>query len=93
MPWNSVRINVDEGVMSADHRIMAWRTPAGKLAVVLTNRTNTPYTFDIAVAGAGRRFTGVRYDAVRSNVIVGAASGTAMQVTVPGYAIEFWVED
>ena len=93
MPWNSVRVHVDEGVMSADRRIMAWRSPAGKLAIVLTNRGDAPYSFDIAITGASRGFTGFRYDAMQANVLVGTAAGTAMHLTVPRYAIEFWVEN
>ena len=92
LPWNSVRLHVDEGVLSANHRIMAWRSPAGKLAVALTNRTSTPYTFDIGLVGSGRRFNGSRYDAAVANAPLGSVEGTALRVAVPSYSIEFWVE-
>ena len=93
MPWNSVRYHVDEGVLSGNHRIMAWRSPAGKLAIALTNRTTTSHTFDIGVVGNARQFTGYRYDALQSTAVVGTAAGTALRVVVPSYSIEFWVED
>jgi hypothetical protein len=93
MPWNSVRIHVDEGLMSPDHRIMAWKSPSGKLAIALTNRTTAARTFDIGLIGASRQFTGYRYDAAAPNVKVGTYQGTSLKVTVPSYSIEFWVQD
>jgi hypothetical protein len=93
MPWNSVRVHVDEGVMSPNHRIMAWRSPDGKLVIALTNRTAVASTFDIGLPGPAREFTGYRYDASLANVVVGTSQGSALQLTVPSYSIEFWVED
>jgi hypothetical protein len=52
--------------MSPNHRIMAWRSPAGKLVIALT--------------------TG-------PNVVVGTSQGPALQLTVPSYSIEFWVQN
>ena len=72
---------------------MAWRSPAGKLTIALTNRSNAWYTFDIALLGAARQFTGHRYNATRANVNLGTVSGSALPVTVPAYSIEFWVEN
>jgi O-glycosyl hydrolase len=92
MPWNSVRYHIDEGILSANHRIMAWRSPAGKLTIAVTNRTTAPYTFDIAILGSGREFSGYRYDATRANMTIGSAAGAVLSVTVPSYSIEFWVE-
>jgi hypothetical protein len=93
MPWNSVRYHVDEGVLSPNHRIMAWRSPAGKLTIALTNRTTASYTFDIAVVGSSRTFSGYRYDATRANSPLGTATGTVLRVPVPSWSIEFWVEN
>jgi O-glycosyl hydrolase len=93
MPWNSVRYHVDEATMSPNHRIMAWRSPAGKLTVALTNRSATGYTFDIRLLGSSRQFTGYRYTASRADAVVGSAAGTALRLTVPSLSIEFWVED
>jgi hypothetical protein len=72
---------------------MAWRSPAGKLTIALTNRSSTSYTFDIALLGSARQFTGYRYGATRANVNLGTAGGVVLPVTVPGYSIEFWVEN
>lgn len=72
---------------------MAWRSPAGKLTIALTNRSNASYTFDIGLLGAARQFTGHRYDATRANVTLASVSGDALRVSVPAYSIEFWVEN
>ena len=93
LPWNSVRYHVDEGLLSANHRIMAWRTPNGKLGLALTNRTTSPYTFDISVPGTSRQFTGHRYDAGRADMTLARVAGSTLTLTVPSYSIEFWIED
>jgi len=93
LPWNSVRYHVDETVLRPNQRIMAWRSPAGKLTIALTNRSNASYTFDIGLLGAARQFTGHRYDATRANVTLASVSGDALRVSVPAYSIEFWVEN
>ena len=93
MPWNSVRYQVDEGVMRANQRIMAWRSPAGKLTFALTNRSTAAYTFKIALIGLPRQLTGHRYDATRANVTLETVSANVLQMTVPAYSIEFWVEN
>ena len=69
------------------------RTPAGKLVIALTNRTTGARTFDIGLLGSAQQFTGYRYDATLADVIVGTSQGTALRLTVPSYAIEFWVQD
>lgn len=93
MPWNSVRQHVDEGVLSSNHRIMAWKTPAGKLVVAVTNKTTSAYTFDIGLLGGSRTFTGHRYTATAADQPIGTLEGTAVGVTVPAYSIEFWIQD
>jgi hypothetical protein len=93
MPWNSVRYHVDESVLRQNQRIMAWRSPAGKLTIALTNRSTTAYTFDIGLLDSARQFSGHRYDATRADVSLGMAGGTALSATVPPYSIEFWVEN
>jgi O-glycosyl hydrolase len=93
LPWNSVRYHVDESVIRPNQRIMAWRSPAGKLTVALTNRSSAAYAFDIALLGSARQFTGHRYDATRANVNLGTVSGVVLPVTVPANSIEFWVEN
>jgi O-glycosyl hydrolase len=93
MPWNSVRYHVDEGVMRTNQRIMAWRSPAGKLTIAVTNRSKAAFTFDIGLLSATSRFTGHRYDATLADVNLGSLSGAALPVTVPAYSIEFWVEN
>ena len=72
---------------------MAWRTPNGKLGLALTNRTTTPYAFDILIPGAGRRFVGHRYDAARADITLARVAGSTLTLTVPSYSIEIWIEE
>ncbi|MGC5399445.1 hypothetical protein ACPXCP_27380 [Streptomyces sp. DT20] len=112
LPWNSVRHHVEEpvdpatGKPSVNNRIMAWRTPEGKLVLALTHRvpnaqtsTAAPYTFEVST-GSGRTFTGHRFrwsphtePLAENNVARGTASGPELSVTVQPNTIEFWVEN
>lgn len=39
LPWDSVRYHVQEDTVRGDNRIMAWKSPEGKEAFVITNRS------------------------------------------------------
>lgn len=92
MPWDSVRYHVDEPTIRNDSRIMAWRTPAGKHAFVLTNRSGASFTFDVDV-GVSKTFSGHRYTLSSADQPLGTVTGPQSSITVPNYAIEFWVEN
>ncbi len=92
MPWDSRRYHVEEDVIRKDNRIMAYRTPQGKLVLVVTNRSATPFTFNIDLDKA-RRFTGHRYTPKERDLPAGSLSGKTIRPSVPPLAIEFWVEE
>ncbi|QKW17734.1 hypothetical protein HUT16_00465 [Kitasatospora sp. NA04385] len=112
LPWNSVRHHVDEPVDPAtgkpyvDKRIMAWKTPQGKLVFALTYRvpnaktaTAAPYTFTIDT-GSTRTFTGHRYrwsphtqPLAENNVLQATRQGPGLSITMEPNTIEFWIEN
>ncbi len=91
LPWDSVRLQVEEDEVRKDNRILAWRTPAGKLAFAVTNRSGRPFEFRVDT-GRERRMFGFRYTPAEAGIALGAQSGAAVKATVPNLAIEFWVE-
>ncbi len=91
MPWNSTRINVHEHSVRADNRILAFKTPAGKLVFVLTNRTVHPYTFHIDTR-ANSTFSGYRYTIAHRDVRLSELRGAVISPTLPAYSIEFWIK-
>lgn len=91
MPWNSRRFTVDEDETRKDNRILAYRTPKGKLAIVVTNRLNVPFTFNINT-GVSKTFKGYRYTPSSRNMLVGSKKGTTINPVLPPLTIEFWVE-
>ncbi|MFD2162222.1 glycoside hydrolase family 30 protein [Paradesertivirga mongoliensis] len=91
MPWNSQRYEVDEPVIRNDNRIMAFKTPKGKLAFVLTNRSQTPFSFDVST-GLNKKFKGVRYSPAVRNEPIGMKKGKDITTTLQPLSIEFWVE-
>ncbi|GAB3536457.1 hypothetical protein GCM10027403_17250 [Arthrobacter tecti] len=91
MPWDSVRVEVDEPEINGEHRIMAWLAPNGKRTFVVTNRSDQPYTFQVDV-GERAMFKGSRYAHDLNAVRVGEQQGPALSLDVPAYSIEFWTE-
>jgi hypothetical protein len=91
LPWDSVRLNVTEDQVRLDNRILAWRTPSGKIAMAITNRSGSPFRFQID-AGRSGTFRGFRFTPRDANVALGEAKGPALNPEVPDLAIEFWVE-
>jgi hypothetical protein len=91
MPWNSLRYNVDEDVVRKDNRILAYKTPRGKLVIVLTNRSPSAFTFNINAA-VKKDFKGYKYTPSERNVSIGEMSAGNLMVTLPPLTIEFWVE-
>ncbi|GAB3536437.1 hypothetical protein GCM10027403_17160 [Arthrobacter tecti] len=91
MPWDSVRVEVDEPELHGDHRIMAWVAPNGNRTFVITNRTDTPYTYSVEV-GDGASFVGSRYAHNINADALDAKAGSTLSIEVPAYSIEFWTE-
>jgi len=104
MPWNSVRYDVNESSVSGDRRVMAWKTPAGKLVFAVTNRTGADSSYQV-VLSSSKTFTGHLYDSTPRNQVqadntgqylgkpVGTITGTTLNLTIPNLSIQFWVED
>lgn len=90
MPWDSVRVEVDEPSVNGDQRIMAWVAPDGRRTFVITNRSATPFTFQVDAGTA--TFTGSRYAHDTDAMALGEQSGPALTLAVPAYSIEFWTE-
>ncbi|GAB3536431.1 hypothetical protein GCM10027403_17140 [Arthrobacter tecti] len=91
MPWDSVRVEVDEPTVSGDHRIMAWIAPNGQRTFVVTNRTAQPYTFKVET-GVESGFAGSRYAHDLEAGDLGVTTGATLTLEVPAYSIEFWTE-
>lgn len=91
LPWDSVRLPVDEDQVRMDNRILAWKTPSGRLGVAITNRSGKPFRFHIATGRAGA-FAGYRFTPRDANVELGRSKGPELNPEVPDLAIEFWVE-
>jgi hypothetical protein len=72
-------------IACVNNKIAPYESGAGEVRVTfvragaheLTNRTTAPHSFDVAVVGPARQFTGYRYDALQSNVVVGSAPRSA----------------
>ncbi|GAA3129429.1 hypothetical protein GCM10010530_58010 [Kribbella aluminosa] len=92
LPWDSVRVEVDEPSIDGDHRVMAWLAPGGTRSFAVTNRTATPFTYTVAV-GDNTAFTGSRYAHDTNALSIGAKTGPQLSIAVPPYAIEFWTEE
>ena len=91
LPWDSVRLTVDEDTVRDDDRIMAWKTPDGKLGLVITNRSGAPFRFDIAL-GKKLSMHGARYTEGALNKRLSSQSSDHLHAIVPNQAIEFWLE-
>ncbi|MGI5179253.1 hypothetical protein ACQEVZ_23260 [Dactylosporangium sp. CA-152071] len=91
LPWNSVRHHVDEGTVRQDQRIMAWKTPQGKLVFAFTNRgtASVSYTVD---TGSTRAFHGQQYTPSQYNSGLGDKTGPVLALTLPPKSIQFWIE-
>ncbi|MFF8019317.1 hypothetical protein [Streptomyces sp. NPDC007929] len=90
MPWDSARYVVDEETAYENHRIMAWKTPAGKPVFAVTNRTSSDFTYTIDCQTAAS-FQGYRFGPSTTNQHLGQKTGPDLTITVPKESIEFWV--
>ncbi len=91
LPWNSVRYQVEEEQVRGDNRILAWKTPAGKIGLALTNRSGKPFRFEVAL-GAKKKLRGWRYTASQAEISLAQSDAPTLVAAVPHLAIEFWIE-
>ncbi|MFL9883607.1 hypothetical protein PQR66_11260 [Paraburkholderia agricolaris] len=104
MPWNSVRYEVTESSVDPLRRVMAWKTPAGKLVFAVTNSIGSEMGYRINLPSA-RLFTGYAYDSTPRNQTqadgtgqyqgktLGIKSGNVLDIRIPDQTIQFWVEN
>lgn len=95
MPWDSVRYTVNEDEVRFDQRIMTWKTPEGKQVIALTNRSRTPFRFNINTGlEENTSFRGYRYTPNgKEEMDLGTLTGTQIDPSLPGLSIEFWVQE
>jgi O-glycosyl hydrolase len=91
MPENSVRYQVDESTVLQNNRIMAWKTPSGKLVVALTSRNTNNFTFTINLGGS-RTMAGYEFNGTLNSVSRGTQTGGTLATTLAPDTIQFWVE-
>ena len=91
MPWNSVRYQVDEGTVRTEQRIMAWKTPQGKLVFAFTNRTTSAVTYTVDT-GSIRSFQGQQFTPTARNTGLPGKTGPVLTLTLPPTSIQFWIE-
>lgn len=91
MPWNATRYTVEEDEVRKDNRILAYKTPKGKLVIVVTNRLPTAFTFFVHT-GINKTFKGHRYTPGSRDVFAGSKTGGTINPVLPPLSIEFWVE-
>ena len=97
MPWDSRRYAVREDSVRNDDRILCFKTPLGKMVLVLTNRSGKDFTFTVNT-GENAVFRGHRYTPENAGddylgVPQDKKEGPILSVTLPDQTWEFWVED
>ncbi len=95
MPWDCRAVEVKEEVQDKDLRILAFKKPDGKLTIVLSNRSFSPHTFNIATGLNDATFKGFRYtpkDAGKDcqGVEIGTLKGGTLSPKLADLSWEFW---
>lgn len=95
MPWNSVRYSVEEDAIRSNQRIMAWKTPDGKLVFAVTNREeNVSFVFDVDTRLENATFTGYGLSAFSKEFLdLGGKKGRRIKTTLPPFSVQFWVQE
>ena len=93
MPWDSVRYTVKEDEVRKDQRIMAWKSPEGRLAFALTNRSSE-FCFKVDTGLEDTVFHGYRLTAdCEEEIDLGTKTGGEISTVLDPYTIEFWVQE
>lgn len=93
MPWNSQRYTVHEDQVRGDQRIMAFKTPEGKLVIAVTNRSTDQYFRYNIDTGVDAGFKGYRYTPQgHDEISLEPQNGSSISPTLPPLSIEFWVQ-
>jgi hypothetical protein len=91
MPWNSQRLKVQEDVVRKINRILAFTTPQGRLVIMLSNRTHSPYTFNVSVARE-TIFDARLYTPAKRDIEIGKVNGPTLSQVVPAESVVFLVQ-
>ena len=91
LPWNSTRYQVDEGTVRTEQRIMAWKTPQGKLVFAFTNRSTSSVTYSVDT-GSTHSFQGQQFTPTARNTGLPGKTGPVLTLTMPPSSIQFWIE-
>lgn len=92
LPWNSVRQIVKEDKLRYDHRILAWKTPDGRLAFVVTNRSTEEFTFHIDM-DSSHVFSGHLYRKGTEDGRLSKQRGKRLTIRTLPMSIAFYVQD
>ena len=93
MPWDSVRYTVNEDQVRREQRIMAWKSPEGRLAFALTNRSNE-FCFKVDTGLEDTVFHGYRLTSdCEEEIDLGTKTGGEISTVLDPYTIEFWVQE
>ena len=95
MPWDSVRYTVHEDEIRTNQRIMAWKSPEGRLAFALTNRDGSePFQYIVDTSLDDVVFQGYQLTSSCEEIIsLGTKTGAELQTTLDPYTIQFWVQE
>lgn len=104
LPWDSTRHEILESSPTGDQRVLSWKTPAGKMAFAVTNRSGKPYEYVLNMPKPVR-LTGHQYDKTPRGQIQADGTGQYLGKTletrtsqvfamkIPSMAIQFWTEN
>ncbi|HXR66027.1 MAG TPA: hypothetical protein VN729_08890 [Ktedonobacteraceae bacterium] len=82
---------LDESTALRNNRIMAWKTPSGKLVVALTSRNTNNFTFNISLGGS-HTMAGYEFNGTLNSLSLGTQTGGILAATLAPDTIQFWVE-
>jgi len=91
LPWDSVRVQVNEASVMNDFRVLAWKTSDGRLCVAFSNRTPAPSICEVDF-GRSATWEGFQFDLAHDNQPLGDVSGTSHHFLLPAYSVVFWLE-
>jgi hypothetical protein len=90
--WDFRRIQAEGyGFLGAGRSVVGMKSPAGKLTVMIVNRTANPMSHT-GFVGTGMVLNGTRYKFDDSESVIGTSTGQILSTTVPACGVEFWKE-
>ena len=95
MPWDCQAVYVEEANYDPDLRILAFKKPNGKLAIVLSNRSFADHAFHVKTGLTNATFKGYRFTPEEAGsdckgVEIGKLSGGTISPRLSDLSWEFW---